>query len=99
MAVGELNLSLMEYYDKTLFELSIEIQGYNRRWAEEWRKVRKLHAPAINAIVKKPKSEMEWIPLPGDEDIKAFRDKFDGLKERLRLEHSVKNGSGISTEI
>lgn len=89
----------MEYYDKTLFELSIELDGYNRRWEEEWRKVRKLYAPLINAIAKKPRTELEWIPLPSDKELKSFRGKFEEMKERLRLEHSVRNGTGISSKV
>lgn len=93
MAVGELNLSLMEYYDKTLFELSIEIEGYNRRWEEDWRRVRKLYAALVNQNARRPRTEMEWIPLPSDEDIKSVNGKFERLKEKLKLEHSVRNGT------
>jgi len=97
MSVGELNLSLMEYYDRTIFELSVEFQGYNRRWEEQWRHTRKLYTPMQNAIAKKPKREFEWISLPSDSEMMESRSKFENMKEALKLEHSVKNGSGINS--
>jgi len=94
MAVGELGLSLMQYYDRTLFELSIEIEGYNARWEEQWRHTRKLYTLLYNTNAKKGqgKKEHELIKLPSDFEALKSIDKFAQMKEGLRLEHNVKKG-------
>jgi len=100
--VGELNLTLMEYYDRTLFELSIELEGYNRRWEEEWRKVRKPYALHfnINAEKGKKKREHELIPLPSEAEHIAWQRKIGGMKDEMKLKEATKergDGSGINS--
>lgn len=63
-----LGLSLLQYWDKTLHELSYEIAGYNARW-EEQMKIERIHYALqynIHAPKGKKKEAKELLPLPGD---------------------------------
>jgi len=73
----------MEYYDRTLYELSIEIQGYNSRWEEKWRHTRLIYTLLYNVNVGKGKQKkpQELIPLPGEYEEVNFQRKIAKLKE------------------
>lgn len=82
----------MEYYDRTLFELSIEIDGYNRRWEEQWRHTRKIYALLynVNAQKGKGKKEIELLPLPSEAAEAAWQKKIEEIADAIKFEQSVK---------
>ncbi len=67
-AVRDLKLSLMEFYDKTPYELSIEIEGYNSRWEETWRHTRLICTFLYNANPgpEGPVKPYQLMPLPSE---------------------------------
>ncbi len=92
MCVGELNLTVREYYGRTLFELDIELKGYNRRWEEQWRQIRTPFTLQynINAEKGKHKKDYQLIPLPSDAD-RIKKDKaMQKLKQKVAAEQGVK---------
>lgn len=85
MAVGELGLTLMEYWDLTLYELTAMIAGYNVRWEEEWKRTRLIYATLYNANAKKKKTPTELMPLPSEAEDIAFQRYISGLKAEMNL--------------
>lgn len=68
LALGLLGLSLVQYWGKTVHELSYEIDGYNARWEEKMNRLRITYALTYNihAPKGKQKTAKQLIPLPGD---------------------------------
>ena len=93
----------MEYYGRTLFEISIELQGYNRRWEKDVRTlVRPLYTLTynLNAEKSKRKRDIELMPLPSEAEEIAWRRTERRIEEQAKWEHNVKgkgDGSGISS--
>jgi len=89
IALGELGLTLVQYYDKTYYELTAEIQGYNVRWEESWRPTRKLYTLIHNALCAKEdrRKEQELMPLPSEADL------LESLQELRNIQESAMFGS------
>lgn len=94
-AVGYLGLSLMEYYDRTLFELSIELEGYNLRWEEQWSPFRALYTLIANYMVGKNKQKKPWeyMPFPSEAEMIRLKEKSKDTNDSVILMQSV-NGRG-----
>lgn len=65
----------MEYYDKTLFELTAELEGYNRRWEEKWRHTRRLYTLIYNKDIPKNKQKQEFQLMPFESERKMKTEK------------------------
>lgn len=93
----------MEYYDRTLFEISIELEGYNRRWEDIVRtQVRPLYALTynINAEKGKQKPAIELMPTPSDASDLAWLKKERQMEDEIKWKRDVigkGDGSGISS--
>lgn len=86
MAVGELGLTLMEYWDLTLYELTAMMAGYNVRWEEEWKRTRLIYSILYNSNgQKKKKSPTELMPLPSEAEDIAFQKYISGIKAEMNL--------------
>lgn len=88
IAVRDLNISYMELCDRTLFELSIELEGYSGRWEETWRHTRLLGTLLYNPAVA-PEDRVEvwqFMPLSEDADRIAMKEYFDQLSAKKELE-------------
>lgn len=88
-----MGLTLNEYYDKTLLELSTEIAGYNRRWEENIKSnVRPLYTLFYNAHFtgknRRPKKDYELMPLPSD----AKKIRLTNAVERARQQVAAELG-------
>lgn len=92
MAVGELGLTLMEYWDLTLYEVTAMIAGYNVRWEEEWKRTRLIYATLYNANSKKKKAPTDLMPLPSEAEGIAFQRYINGLKAA----EALAQGKGIN---
>jgi hypothetical protein len=80
--VQALGLTYLEFCDKTPFELSIELEGYNQRWEESWRHTRLIGTLLHNANVSKEDRVLphEFLPLPADRELIEFEDLINGMK-------------------
>ncbi|WP_342088012.1 hypothetical protein [Dyadobacter sp. OTU695] len=87
IAVRDLNISYMELCDRTLFELSIELEGYNGRWEESWRHTRLLGTLLYNpTVAKEDRVEVyQFMPLSEDMDRIALNEFFDGMMAEKSL--------------
>lgn len=100
--MGELGLTYAEYCDRTLFELTAEIAGYNVRWEENVKPFRSLYTLIYNTNFKKKKTELELMPLPSEMQELADQKKQRRNKEFSELLDVVKargDGSRISDKI
>ena len=61
-------MTLIEYDDITLYELTILIEGYNVRWEERWMPFRRLYTLLYNVNSGKndQKREIELMPFPSE---------------------------------
>ena len=78
MAIRDLNLSYMELADRTLFELTMELEGYNGRYEEKWR-----HTRLLGTLLYNPN-------VPEEKRVEVYQ--FMPLFERSAAEHILKNG-------
>lgn len=83
---------MREYYGKTLFELDLELAGYNRRWEEAWKRERVHLVQRYNETAPKgkKKKDFELMPLPSDEEKIANKLRMEKLKGKVRAELGVK---------
>ncbi|MCF0074028.1 hypothetical protein LZD49_26335 [Dyadobacter sp. CY261] len=81
IAIRDLNISYMELADRTLFELSMELEGYNGRWEETWRHTRLLGTLLYNPTVAEEDRVQvyQFMPLSEDADRIALDEFFQGL--------------------
>lgn len=98
-AIGCLGLSLMEYYGRTIFEISIELDGYNVRWEENrslWRWLWTL-IHNVNVSKKDRKKEYEAMPLPSEYDYIRRKNKVKEMRESKQFLKELKGrGDGRS---
>lgn len=82
IATGVLGLSPIEYWDRTLFELSIEIEGYNARWEENMIRTRLLYTLIynVNAPKGKSKTAQQLIPLPSEKREILFQQEIERMQ-------------------
>lgn len=95
LAIRDLGISYMELCDRTLFELSIELEGYNGRWEEKWRHTRLLGTLLYNPTVPKEKrvEVYQFMPLSEDADRIALNEFFeDMMGQREILKFAEENG-------
>ena len=108
--MGELGLTYEEYSGLTIAELLWMIDGYNRRWEEEWRHTRHIHTVLLNVNSSKRRFKAtEVLPLPSEIRAKDELITVDGQEMtlgewrneiRLQAQRKVeqdKNGAGISS--
>lgn len=75
----------MEFYDRTIYELSIEIEGYNSRWEEQWRHTRLICTFLYNSNPgdEGPKLPYQIMPLPSE----AIQVALDDYASSIAFEH------------
>jgi hypothetical protein len=83
----------MEYYDRTLYELSIEFEGYNVRWEEQHMFPRLLYTLLYNKDLPrgKQKNAMELFTFPSEKVEKEWQEKMRDMVtfEKLKRETST----------
>ncbi|MCF0059934.1 hypothetical protein MUK70_11845 [Dyadobacter chenwenxiniae] len=95
----------MEYYDKTIFEITVEMKGYNSRWEERVWPFRELLAKIHNVNVAKGKAKRPWelMPFPSEMEEIAWQTKINGIKDFAKLKNDVKargdGGSRVNSKV
>lgn len=109
--MGELGLSYEAYCALTVAELLWMLEGYQRRWEEQWRHTRHLHTVLLNIhSTKKRFKASEVMKLPSEERAENEIITVDGKeitvgewKARIKLkaeqaaERKKNGGAGISS--
>lgn len=84
----------MEYYDRTLYELSIEFEGYNVRWEEKHIFPRLLYTLLYNKDLPrgKQKSPMELFTFPSEIAELEWQQKWKDMVTFEKLKQEVSTG-------
>ncbi|MVM28405.1 hypothetical protein GO755_00060 [Spirosoma sp. HMF4905] len=86
LALARLKITPDVFFDLTLAETIALLQGEADREVFTARQTRRIAGLLRNAHFAKPVDEMDFMPLPGDEEIKAARPKFAPIPPKVMLE-------------
>ena len=87
-----MRIPLTDFYDKTLYELSIELDAYTVQWEDRWSPFRALYTLMYNMNLEKGKPKKkawELIPFPSEAEEIAWQNKWRNKREGKQLQQQV----------